>query len=127
MINQVTLVGRLTRDPELRKTNNGTPVVQFTVALNGYGDRAATTFINVIAWKDLSENVKKYVKKGHLVGLTGRLQSRSYEDKNQVKRDIVEVVADIVKFLEPKPKEDKSVETAKEDKSVEKATDDLPF
>ena len=114
MINQVTLVGRLTRDPELRKTNNGTPVVQFTVALNGYGDSAATTFINVIAWKDLAENVNKYVKKGHLVGLTGRLQSRSYEDKNQVKRDIVEVVADIVKFLEPKAKEDKPVEAAAE-------------
>lgn len=114
MINQVTLVGRLTRDPELRKTNNGTPVVQFTVALNGYGDKEATTFINVIAWKDLAENVNTYVRKGHLVGLTGRLQSRSYEDKNQVKRNIVEVVADIVKFLEPKAKEDEPVEAQDE-------------
>ena len=84
MINNVTLVGRLTRDPELRYTGNGTAVVSFTIAAdrpftNSQGEREAD-FINCVAWRRTAEVVSNYTHKGSLVGVTGRIQTRSYEN-----------------------------------------------
>ncbi len=106
MLNRVILIGRLTRDPELRYTSTGIAVTRFTVACdrkftNQQGERE-TDFIPVVTWRNLAENCANYTRKGSLVGLEGRLQVRSYE--NQEGRTVwtTEVVADDVRFLEPK-------------------------
>src|SRR5690606_3066517 len=106
MLNRAILIGRLTRDPELRYTSTGIAVTRFTVACdrkftNQNGDREAD-FIPVVAWRGLAENCAKHLRKGSLVGLEGRLQVRSYE--NQEGRTVwtTEVIADDVRFLEPK-------------------------
>lgn len=103
-MNRVNLVGRLTRDPELRYTSSNIPVVTFTVAVNRTftnqnGEREAD-FINIVAWRKQAENVKNYVSKGSQVGIDGRIQTRSYDDNNGNRRYITEVVADSVQFLE---------------------------
>ena len=105
-MNKAMLVGRLTRDPELRYTGTNTAVTSFSIAINRTftnqaGEREAD-FINVVVWRKAAENVKKYVFKGSLVGVEGRVQSRSYEAKDGTKRYITEVVADNVQFLESK-------------------------
>ena len=84
MMNRVVLVGRLTRDPELRRTTNGTAVTSFSIAIDNRVARDAqksTSFFNIVAWNQTAENVAKYVRKGSLVGIDGRLQQRSYEKK----------------------------------------------
>lgn len=106
MINRVVLVGRLTRDPELRRTSNDIPVVSFTVAVNrpyakSDADQQAD-FINCSAWRRQAETVNQYLSKGSLVGVEGRIQTRNYEDANGNKRTATEVVADSVQFLEPR-------------------------
>lgn len=106
MINRSVLVGRLTKDPELRKTSNDTAVTSFRLAVNRaftnrQGEREAD-FIQVVVWRRQAENVAKYVKKGSLVGVEGRIQTRSYDDQQGVRKFIVEVVADNVQFLDTK-------------------------
>ena|SRR5690625_1620249 len=106
MINRVVLVGRLTRDPDLRYTPNGVAVANFTLAVNRpftnqQGDRDAD-FINCVAWRRQAENLANYMKKGNQIGVDGRLQSRSYEDKDGKMVYVTEVVADSVQFLEPR-------------------------
>jgi single-strand DNA-binding protein len=105
-MNRVILVGRLTRDPELRYTANDIPVVQFTVAVNRpyqsrTGERQAD-FINCVAWRNQAENLARYMRKGSLIGVEGMIQTRSYDDQNGVRRFITEVVCDNIQFLEPK-------------------------
>lgn len=105
MINRVVLVGRLTRDPELRRTNNGTAVTSFTLAVNRTfqsSDGQAADFINCVVWNKLAENVELYCFKGSLVGVEGRLRSRSYDNAQGQKVFVVEVVCDSVQFLESK-------------------------
>lgn len=102
-MNRVDLVGRLTRDPELRHTNSGMAVCQITLAINRNfsnqnGEREAD-FINVVVWGKQAENVSRYVTKGRLVGVDGRLQTRNYEDKDGKKVYVTEVVAANVEFL----------------------------
>ena len=101
-MNNVVLVGRLTRDPELRTTPNGIATTQITVAMNrpvsSNGERVSD-FINVVVWRRQAENVAKYCTKGSLVGVTGRIQSRSYDANDGSKRYVTEVVADNVTFL----------------------------
>lgn len=104
MINRVVLVGRMTRDPELRRTQNGTPVTSFTLAMNRNfstmnGERQAD-FINCVVWNKVAENVERYCSKGSLVGVEGRLQSRQYDAQDGRKVTVVEVVCDSVQFLE---------------------------
>jgi single-strand DNA-binding protein len=105
MLNQVVLIGRLTRDPELRYTpGNGVPVASFTLAVdrpftNQQGEREAD-FINIVTWRKLAENCANYLQKGSLAAVTGRLQIRSYEDNQGVRRKVAEVVADNVRFLD---------------------------
>ncbi|CAC6319046.1 single-stranded DNA-binding protein [Staphylococcus aureus] len=106
MLNRTVLVGRLTKDPELRSTPNGVNVGTFTLAVNrtftnAQGEREAD-FINVVVFKKQAENVKNYLSKGSLAGVDGRLQTRSYDNKDGQRVFVTEVVADSVQFLEPK-------------------------
>ncbi len=106
MINRVVLVGRLTRDPELRYTPNGVAVANFTLAvnrtfLNRQGEREAD-FINCVVWQKQAENVANYLKKGSLAGVDGRIQTRSYDNSEGRRVYVTEVVAESVQFLEPK-------------------------
>ena len=107
MINNVVLVGRLTRDPELRTTNSGTSVCSFTVAVdnrqkNPDGTKSAS-FIPCTVFQQTADNMTKFLKKGSLVGIVGRLNQRSYvRAKDNVKVTVIEVLCDSVQFLEPK-------------------------
>ncbi|HDM5617544.1 TPA: single-stranded DNA-binding protein [Staphylococcus aureus] len=106
MLNRVVLVGRLTKDPELRSTPNGVSVGTFTLAVNRTFTNAQgeceADFINVVVFKKQAENVEKYLSKGSLAGVDGRLQTRNYENKVGQRVFVTEVVADSVQFLEPK-------------------------
>ncbi|MFD1672089.1 single-stranded DNA-binding protein [Agrilactobacillus yilanensis] len=104
MINRVVLVGRLTRDVELRYTNNGAAVASFTVAVNrqftnAQGERDAD-FINCVIWRKAAENFANFTRKGSLVGVEGRLQSRSYDNQQGQKVYVTEVVVDNFSLLE---------------------------
>ena len=106
MLNNVVLAGRLTRDVESRQTGSGVTVATFSLAVdrpftNQDGERE-TDFISVVVWRKQAENCAKYIGKGSLVAVTGRLQIRSYEDKEGIKRKVSEVVADNVRFLDSK-------------------------
>lgn len=106
MINRVVLVGRLTKDPEFRTTPSGVDVANFTLAVNRNfknknGEQQAD-FINVVVFKKQAENVNNYLFKGSLAGVDGRIQSRSYENKEGQRIFVTEVAADSVQFLEPK-------------------------
>lgn len=106
MLNRVVLVGRLTRDPELRKTNSGNSVASFTVAVDNWqkdaeGNRT-TSFIPCTVFNQSAENVSKYARKGSLVGVDGRLIQRTFTRKDGTKGSIFEITCDSVQFLEPK-------------------------
>src|SRR6476620_8116972 len=106
MMNRVVLVGRLTKDPELRYTPNGVPVATFTLAVNRNfsnqkGEREAD-FINCVIWRKPAENVANFLKKGSLAGVDGRIQTRNYEGQDGKRVYVTEVVAESVQFLEPK-------------------------
>lgn len=105
-MNRVVLVGRLTRDPDLRYTPSGVAVANFTIAINRPftnqdGNREAD-FINCVVWRRPAENLANYMKKGSQIGVDGRLQSRSYEGQDGKTVYVTEVVADSVQFLESK-------------------------
>lgn len=106
MINRVVLVGRLTRDPQSRKTPNGKSVTSFTVACDRRGQKVegqpTADFINCVSWNKVADVVAQYTHKGSLVGVEGRIQTRNYDDQSGNKVFITEVLADSVQFLEPK-------------------------
>ncbi|WP_018130435.1 single-stranded DNA-binding protein [Effusibacillus pohliae] len=104
MLNRIILIGRLTADPELRYTPTGTAVASFTLAvdrprMNQMGERE-TDFINIVVWQKLGELCAQYLKKGRLTAVEGRLQIRSYENKEGQRVRVAEVVADNVRFLD---------------------------
>lgn len=106
MLNRVVLVGRLTKDPELRYTPSGVAVATFTLAVNRTftnqsGEREAD-FINCVTWRRQAENVANFLKKGSLAGVDGRLQTRNYENQQGQRVFVTEVQAESVQFLEPK-------------------------
>src|SRR5690625_121084 len=106
MLNRVVLVGRLTRDPDLRYTPNGVAVANFTLAVNRpfsnqQGNRDAD-FINCVVWRRQAENLANFMKKGSQVGVDGRLQTRTFEGQDGKTVFVTEVVADSVQFLESK-------------------------
>ena len=114
MINRVILVGRLTADPELRKTNSGTSVASFTVAVdnamkNPDGSRA-TCFVNCSIFNAQADNVAKFTRKGSMVGVEGRLNQRKFQRKDGTNASVLEVIADTVRFLEPKGNGEATVE-----------------
>ena len=105
MINRVVLVGRLTKDPVLRKTANGASVTSFTLACTRHfkqDGQPEADFINTVAWSKTADIVAQYTHKGSLVGVEGRIQTRSYDDQNGKRVYVTEVVADSVQFLESK-------------------------
>lgn len=106
MLNVAVLQGRLVADPELRHTQSGTAVCSFRVAVDrnfaGASGQRQADFIDIVAWRGTAEFVCKYFTKGQLIALSGRIQSRSYEDKTGSKRTAVEVVAEQVSFCGPK-------------------------
>ena len=103
-MNKVVLIGRLTADPELRKTGNETSVASFSLAINRpTSNEPEVDFINVVAWEKYAENVKKYLTKGSQVAIEGRIQTRNYTDKDGNIKYVTEVVANNVEFLGSKP------------------------
>ena len=103
MINKAILMGRLTRDPELRHTGTGTAVCSFTVAIdNGYGDNRSTDFINCVAWNKTAEFVSNYFEKGKMIIVIGRISTRTWEGQDGKKNYVTEVVANEVSFGETK-------------------------
>ena len=105
-MNKVILIGRITKDPELRKTPTDVSVVQFTIAVNRpfqqqNGERQAD-FINCIAWRNQAENLAKYIKKGGQIAVEGSIQTRSYDDPNGVRKFVTEVICNQITFLESK-------------------------
>lgn len=104
MINNVVLVGRLTKDPDLRYTSNGTATATFTLAVNrnftsSTGEREAD-FINCVIWRKSAENLANFAKKGSLIGVTGRIQTRNYENQQGQRVYVTEVVAENFQLLE---------------------------
>lgn len=115
-MNKVFLIGRLTRDPELRYTSSNIAVATFSIAVdrnfsNAEGEREAD-FINIVVWRKQAENVKNYMHKGSQVAIDGRIQTRSYDDTDGKKRYVTEVVADNVQFLDSKGSRDASAPTS---------------
>lgn len=101
-LNICTLIGRLTRDVELKVTNSGVNVCSFSIANNGFKDDQVN-YINVVAWRGTAEFVAKYIKKGNRIAVSGALQTRTYEASDGGKRTVTEIVASSVQFLESKP------------------------
>ncbi|HWL24766.1 MAG TPA: single-stranded DNA-binding protein [Ureibacillus sp.] len=106
MINRVVLVGRLTKDPELRYTPSGVPMTRFTVAVNrtfsGQSGEREADFIGCIAWRKQAENLANFMRKGSLIGVEGRIQTGSFEGQDGKRVYTTDVVADSVQFLEPR-------------------------
>lgn len=106
MINNVTLVGRLTRDVEVKYTQNGTAVASFTLAVNrnfkNQNGEIEADFINCVIWRKPAETMAQYTHKGSLIGVVGKLQTRSYDDKNGQRVYVTEVVCDNFQMLESK-------------------------
>lgn len=123
-MNNISLIGNLTRDPEVRYTQLGKAVAGFTIAVNRPkakdADKAEVDFIPIVVWGNIGENCGKYLTKGSKVGVSGRLQIRDYEAQDGSKRRIAEVVAQNVEFLTPK-------NATGGQASVPPDDDDIPF
>lgn len=141
MINRVVLTGHLTKDPELKTTQSGLSVVQFIIGVQRQftrkdGEREAD-FISCVAWRKTAENIAKYFTKGKLIGIDGRIQTRSYDDKNGQRVYVTEVVVDNFAFLNSQKGQgnqnsNQRSNTAAQDPfagtgSIDITDDDLPF
>ena len=136
-MNKAILLGRLTKDPELTTTSNGTSVCNFTLAIsrrhqNAAGERDAD-FINIVAWRSTADNCHKFLKKGSQVAVVGSIQTRTYDATDGTKRTVTEVVAEEVEFVSSRTA-NTNPEEAKEEKNVEQVSkleavtdEDLPF
>lgn len=135
-INVVTLIGRSTKDIEIRKTQSGKSVVQFTLAVNRRGKDAGADFINCVAWEKAADVLAQYGHKGDRIGIVGRIATRSYDDKNTGKKVFVtEIMVDQFEFLseakkeEPKPVQEqpKQQYEPQRDSFGWEIPEDLPF
>lgn len=130
MLNQISLMGRLTRDPELRRTGSGTPVASLTLAVerdfSAEGEKQ-TDFIDVVVWRSEAEFVSKYFTKGRMAAVSGRLQIRSWTDKEGGKRKSAEVVADKIYFADSKRDTEPASANAPADFSQIEDDGELPF
>ena len=128
MLNRTILIGRLTKDPELRSTQSGTSVCTFTLAVDrGFttnDGKKETDFIPVVVWRGQAESCGRYLSKGKLCAVDGRLQIRTYEASDGSKRTIAEVIAETVRFLSPKS-ESNSMPTFPNEKMA--PMDEIPF
>ena len=132
MLNRIIVMGRMTRDPELRRTGSGTAVASFTVAVDrdfkSQAGEKETDFIDVVAWRNTAEFVSKYFSKGRMAVVEGRLQMRDWTDKNGNKRRSAEIVADNVYFGDSKRDGGDTVQSEPHGGFSEIADDgDLPF
>ncbi|MBO8082421.1 single-stranded DNA-binding protein [Streptococcus suis] len=132
MINNVVLVGRMTRDAELRYTPSNQAVATFTLAVNRNfknqdGEREAD-FINVVIWRQQAENLANWVKKGALIGITGRIQTRSYDNQQGQRVYVTEVVAESFQLLESRGQQSNSQDGSFGNSSpMDIQEEDLPF
>lgn len=130
MINNVTLVGRLTKDPDLRYTQSGTTVGQFTLAVNRnftnqQGDREAD-FINCVIWRKAAESFANYARKGTLIGLTGRIQTRNYDNQQGQRVYVTEIVVENFQLLESKEVNEQRRSSKPEQATFDKQATDKP-
>ena len=136
MLNHIVIMGRLTRDPELRRTGNGIAVTSFTLAVdrdfsNKESGEKETDFIDCVAWRNTAEFVEKYFSKGSMAVVSGKLQIRSWTDKDGNKRRTAEVIADNVYFGEAKKSDSYTPATpstpAQDFETIEGDDEQLPF
>lgn len=136
MLNNAVIMGRLTKDPELKTTANGISVTSFTIAVdrkfNKQGEEKQADFIDIIAWRGTAEFISKYFRKGSMIAVQGSIQTRMYEDKNGNKRKAVEIVADEVSFCGDKninaaPAPTTPTITPSDEEYKDIPEDDLPF
>jgi single-strand DNA-binding protein len=141
MINRAVIVGRLTKNPELRKSAAGNSFASFTVAIDNRtkpGEAKTASFINCISFGNTADNLAKYTRKGSLIGVEGRLQQRNYETKDGRKGSAIEIIADTVQFLDsrqasgntsgdPTPTIEPEKDDNKNLESIDIVDDDLPF
>ena len=127
MLNLAMIIGRLTADPELRYTPNGTAVATFTIATDRFGKEGEkeTTYIPIVVWRKQAENCAEYLRKGSLAAVEGRINVRSYEDKEGKKRWVTEVVAEAVRFLSGKV--DSASKESKAAADLGFSAEDIPF
>ena len=134
-MNKVYLIGNLTRDPELAETNSGIKVCRFAIAVNrnyssNDGERQ-TDFFNITVWRTQAENCGRYLKKGSKVAVVGSLQNRSYEDKDGIKRNVTDIIANEVEFLSTRSSsDDEQADIRREKPRLEPVAEDddgLPF
>ena len=121
-LNRITIMGRMTKDPELRRTNSGKAVASFTLAVDRDFEKGKTDFIECVAWGNTAEFVAKYFAKGRMAVASGRLQLRDWTDKDGNKRKTAEVVTDNVYFGDSK-----TSNTEQQFAEVEEDDSDLPF
>ena len=131
MLNHIVLMGRLTRDPELRRTGSGVAVASFTLAVDRdyavQGAEKETDFVDIVAWRNTAEFVSKYFTKGRMVVVSGRLQIRNWQDKEGNKRRSAEILADHVYFGEGKKDREETYEPQGEFNEITGDDPDLPF
>ena len=125
MLNRIILIGRLTADPQLRYTTNSNAVTNFTLAVDksfvGQDGEQGVDFINIVVWRKLAETCANHLHKGRLVAVEGRLEIRSYDDQQGIRRKAAEVVADNVRFLDRGKEQTSSSDTDEPD------FDEVPF
>lgn len=144
-MNKIILLGRLTKAPEIRVTQNDTKVALFTLAVNRryvkQGEERQADFFNIVAYSKLADFVEKFLHQGLQICISGRLQNRSYEDKNGVTRYVIELIAEEADFADSQKKADESIlyannsvttndtptENTKTSEEIELDSDDLPF
>lgn len=131
MLNRVILIGRLTKDPELRYTPNGKAVASFTLAVDrqfsSQQGEKETDFIPIVVWQKQAENVANFIGKGSMVAVDGRLQVRTYEGKDGQKRWVTEVIAENVRFLDRREASGGSHASSSFGSEVAFTEDDIPF
>ena len=125
-LNTITVMGRITKDIELRRTNNGTAVASFTVAVDRDFDKGKTDFIECVAWKNTAEFAAKYFSKGSKAVILGQLQMRDWEDKNGNKRRNAEIVVGSMYFADSKKETGYAALVEPEMAEIED-DDDFPF
>lgn len=131
MLNRIDLMGRLVRDPELRRTQNGTAVTSFALAVErdfkSENGEKETDFIDCVAWRNTAEFVANYFAKGRMAAVSGRLQLRAWTDKEGNKRRSAEVIVDNAYFADSKPAADDSAPPAPTYDKITDSDDELPF
>ena len=129
MLNNVTIMGRLVKDPELKTTGNGTSLVQFSIACDreyaAKGEEKQTDFFDCTAWRGTADFISKYFTKGRMIAITGRLQTRNYETKDGFARKVTEIVVDKANFCGDKGAGSGASTPAS--KAFEADPDELPF